>query len=231
MAGSTSEDVVTTSSDVTEDRDKRKEETDENGADSAGAGVDISQEIQVKHPLQHVWSLWYMESNRSRKWEDNLLEITSVETVEDFWSLYNHVKLLSEMKPGTDFNLFKKGVKPMWEDHFNKRGGKWVLTLDRHQRHTDFDRFWLDMLLCLIGEVFDHPDEVNGAVASIRGKGDKICVWTRSNQNKAAILDIGRNIRERLKLPNNMKIQYVHHNDASATANSKHGNINVIYEL
>lgn len=167
----------TTSSDVKEEREAKKEQENvENGGDSSStSSSELPQEVQVKHPLQHTWCLWYMESNRTRKWEDNLVEVTSVDTVEDFWSLYNHVKLLSEMKSGTDFNFFKKGIKPMWEDQYNKRGGKWMITLDKYQRHTEFDRLWLDMLLCLIGEVFEHPDEICGAVASIRGKGDKIC--------------------------------------------------------
>ncbi|XP_055701039.1 eukaryotic translation initiation factor 4E-1A [Phlebotomus papatasi] len=231
MAGSATEDTLTTSSDVKEERETKKEQENvENGGDSSStSSSELPQEVQMKHPLQHTWCLWYMENNRTRKWEDNLVEITSVDTVEDFWSLYNHVKLLSEMKSGTDFNLFKKGIKPMWEDQYNKRGGKWMITLDKYQRHTEFDRLWLDMLLCLIGEVFDHPDEICGAVASIRGKGDKICVWTRSSQNKAANLQIGQNIRDRMRLPPNMKIQYVLHNDTSA--NSKHGTPNAIYEL
>uniref|UniRef100_A0A1L8DRI4 eIF-4F 25 kDa subunit n=1 Tax=Nyssomyia neivai TaxID=330878 RepID=A0A1L8DRI4_9DIPT len=225
MAGSASDEVVTSSTEATEERETK--ETEENGGDSL-SGADL-QEIQMKHPLQHTWCLWYMENNRTKKWEDCLVEITSVDNVEDFWSVYNHVKLLSEMKSGTDFNLFKKGIKPMWEDHHNKRGGKWMLTLDKYQRHTEFDRLWLDMLLCLIGEVFDYPDEICGAVASIRGKGDKICIWTRSSQNKTANLAIGHNIRNSLKLPPNMKIQYILHNDTSA--NSKHGNVNAIYEV
>lgn len=39
----------------------------------------------MKHPLQHTWTLWYLECDRSKAWEDNLSEITSFNTVEDFW--------------------------------------------------------------------------------------------------------------------------------------------------
>lgn len=32
----------------------------------------------------------------------------------------------------------------MWEDSQNKRGGRWLITLAKQQRHTELDRFWLD---------------------------------------------------------------------------------------
>lgn len=32
----------------------------------------------------------------------------------------------------------------MWEDSRNKRGGRWLITLAKQQRHTELDRFWLE---------------------------------------------------------------------------------------
>jgi translation initiation factor 4E len=34
-------------------------------------------------------------------------------------------------KPGVEFQMFKEGVKPMWEDEFNKRGGKFSFKLKK----------------------------------------------------------------------------------------------------
>lgn len=61
------------------------------------------------------------------------------------FSLYNHIKPASELKPGTDYSLFKKGIMPMWEDAANKRGGRWLMSLDRKQRN-ELDRYWLDIV-------------------------------------------------------------------------------------
>lgn len=36
------------------------------------------------------------------------------------------------------------GIEPMWEDSQNKRGGRWLITLAKQQRHTELDRFWLE---------------------------------------------------------------------------------------
>ena len=43
----------------------------------------------------------------------------------------------------------------MWEDERNRRGGRWVINLNKSQRATSLDKIWLEVMLCLIGEAFD----------------------------------------------------------------------------
>lgn len=57
----------------------------------------IEPELLHKHPLQNVWQLWYYK-NISNVYEDNLFNITSIDTVEDFWGfvhffLYSHLSI------------------------------------------------------------------------------------------------------------------------------------------
>jgi len=177
--------------------------------------VDLPMDFSIKHPLQHCWSLWYFENDRSQTWEQNLKEIASFQTVEDFWSLYNHIKLASELRQGNDYSLFKKGIRPMWEDEANKRGGRWLISLEKKQRSNELDRYWLDVILCLIGEAFENSDEICGAVVNIRGKGDKIAIWTRDIQNTAANMEIGRKLKERLHIPPRTTIAYQSHRDSA----------------
>ncbi|KAL1491342.1 hypothetical protein ABEB36_011951 [Hypothenemus hampei] len=175
--------------------------------------VEAPMDYSIKHPLQHCWTLWYYENDRSQAYELNQREIASFQTVEDFWSLYNHIKPASELKHGTDYSLFKKGIQPMWEDEANRRGGRWLISLDRKQRSNDLDIYWLDIILCLIGEAFEHSSEVCGAVVNLRFKGDKIGVWTADATNGAAVLEIGRKLKERLRIPARTVIGYEVHKD------------------
>ncbi|KAF5282752.1 hypothetical protein FQR65_LT02749 [Abscondita terminalis] len=202
------------SSNLTETENNEKEEQ-----------IDIPIDYSVKHPLQNCWTLWYYENDRSNDWAQNLKEIASFQTVEDFWSLYNHIKLASELKQGCDYSLFKEGVKPMWEDNANKRGGRWLISLEKKQRNNDLDRFWLDIILCLIGEAFENSDEVCGATVNIRAKGDKIGLWTSDATNSTALLEIGRKLKDRLRIPQKVNIGYQAHKDTmdksgSATRNT-----------
>jgi translation initiation factor 4E len=97
----------------------------------------------VKHPLQHPWTLWYYEPDRTKSWEDNQNQVCTFNTVEDFWSLFTHIKQPSEVKIGSDYSLFKESIQPMWEDKANKNGGRWMITLSRNQR-PELDRYWID---------------------------------------------------------------------------------------
>ena len=63
----------------------------------------------------------------------------------------------------------------MWEDSANKQGGRWVITLNKSAK-ADLDKLWLVVLLCLIGEAFDHSGELCGAVVNIRAKNNKISI-------------------------------------------------------
>ncbi|KAF8413635.1 hypothetical protein HHK36_001627 [Tetracentron sinense] len=48
------------------------------------------------------------------------------------------------------------------------------------------DTCWLYTLLAMIGEQFDNGDEICGAVVNVRGKQEKVALWTRNASNEAA---------------------------------------------
>ncbi|CRL08365.1 CLUMA_CG021344, isoform A [Clunio marinus] len=181
----------------------------------------------VKHPLQHAWTLWYYEPDRTKTWEDNQNQVSTFNTVEDFWSLFTHIRQPSEVKIGSDYSLFKENIRPMWEDKANKNGGRWMISLNRNQR-PELDRYWIDTVLCLIGEAFENFDDVCGAVVNIRPKGDKIAVWTSNSNNKDALIEIGRKLKEGLNLPERFKIHYQTHNDAMVKNSST---VKSLYEI
>ncbi|KAH8384384.1 hypothetical protein KR200_002914 [Drosophila serrata] len=196
-------------------------------ATTAGGDEVVRTEHLFKHPLQNTWTLWYLENDRTKSWEDMQNEITSFDTVEDFWSLYNHIKPPSEIKLGSDYSLFKKGIRPMWEDAANKQGGRWVITLNKSSK-SDLDNLWLDVLLCLIGEAFDHSDQICGAVVNIRAKSNKISIWTANGNNEEAALEIGHKLRDALRLGRQNSLQYQLHKDTMVKQGS---NVKSIYTL
>uniref|UniRef100_A0A8D0KV88 Eukaryotic translation initiation factor 4E family member 1B n=1 Tax=Strix occidentalis caurina TaxID=311401 RepID=A0A8D0KV88_STROC len=151
------------------------------------------------------WALWFFKNDKSKMWQANLRLVTKFSTVEDFW-------------PGW---VLTDGIEPMWEDSQNKRGGRWLITLAKQQRHTELDRFWLETLLCLIGEMFDeYSNEVCGAVINIRAKGDKIAIWTREAENREGVTHIGRVYKEHLGLSQKVAIGYQAHADTATKSGS-----------
>lgn len=172
----------------------------------------INEQREPHHPLNSRWTLWYLENDRTKTWEDMLHEVTSFDTVENFWSLVNHIKPPSEIKMGSDYCLFKKGIRPMWEDEANVHGGRWVISLNKNTK-SDLDNFWLDTMLCLIGESCEYSHELCGAVVNIRAKSNKISIWTADGNNEAAALEIGRKLREGLRMESAYVLQYQLHKD------------------
>uniref|UniRef100_A0A671FLZ0 Eukaryotic translation initiation factor 4E family member 1c n=1 Tax=Rhinolophus ferrumequinum TaxID=59479 RepID=A0A671FLZ0_RHIFE len=171
----------------------------------------------IKHPLQDRWVLWFFKNDKSKTWQANLRLITEFDTVEDFWALYSHIQLSSNLMPGCDCSLFffffKDFIGEGEQDFIGEQcvlPGRWLITLNKQQRRSDLDRFWLETLLCLIGESFDeYSDDVCGAVVNIRTKGDKI-----------KLLHIGKVYQERLGLPPKIVIGYQSHADTATKSGS-----------
>lgn len=46
----------------------------------------VNPELQIKHPLQHRWALWYFKSDRTKDWAENLKIVAKFQYVEDFWA-------------------------------------------------------------------------------------------------------------------------------------------------
>ena len=54
--------------------------------------------------------------------------------------IFNNIAKTSEIPLKSDYALFKKGVRPEWEDAANKEGGKWSY---QFKRNAGIDELWL----------------------------------------------------------------------------------------
>jgi len=168
----------------------------------------------IQHPLLHSWTLWYdaqlSAGKRPSQWGDQIKKVYEVATVEDFWRLYNNISLPSQLQIGCSYNLFKAGIEPKWEDAANAKGGKWTIIIQKTKGLLD--RLWLWMLLGCIGEMLgDDEDQLCGAVVNIRKGQDKLCIWTKDEQNKDAIMKIGLAMKKVLELPDQFPVGYTGH--------------------
>lgn len=85
-------------------------------------------------------------------------------TVEQWWGLYCRLVRPSALKPYRELHLFKNGIKAMWEDPNNAKGGKWVIRL----RKNKIDRAWENVCMAMLGEQFLVGPEICGVVLSTR---------------------------------------------------------------
>ncbi|KAH0559602.1 hypothetical protein GP486_003886, partial [Trichoglossum hirsutum] len=165
-----------------------------------------------EHPLKHTWVVWYRPpTSKYSDYEKSTLPLVSFSSVESFWTVYSHLKRPSSLPSVSDYHIFKKGVRPVWEDKENRKGGKWIVRLKKGV----VDRYWEDLLMAIVGDQFaEAGEEVCGAVLSVRSGEDVLSVWTR--------IDGGRNIKIRetvkrlLAFPPDTNIMWKSHDDSIA---------------
>ena len=147
------------------------------------------------------------------KYENNLTEVGTFHSIETFWAVFNNVLSPSALLLNANLHLFKKGIKPMWEDAANQNGGKWTISLGKSD--PKLDKFWRELLLGLTGGVLDKPgeDEFVGIVASRRKNGDRVAVWNRRKENDI-VMDLGRRLRKHLGADPTVPFEYQHHQDS-----------------
>lgn len=173
--------------------EKREKEV---GKDTSGAGMKTKvssssltsrSSITPEHPLKSTWIVWYRPpTSKYSDYEKSTIPLAYFSTVEAFWAVYTHLKRPSILPSVSDYHIFRKGIRPVWEDEENKRGGKWIVRLKKGVA----DRYWEDLLLAIVGDQFaEAGEEVCGAVLSVRSGEDVMSVWTR--------IDGGRNIKIR----------------------------------
>ncbi|OQR92393.1 eukaryotic initiation factor 4E [Achlya hypogyna] len=180
--------------------------------------------------LQNAYCFWYMKKNTGGKaalddqesYEKSIKELGEFKTVQGFWRLYDHLIRPNDLPNTTDYHLFKAGIKPMWEDAANRRGGKWMIRI----RKGISSRYWEDLVLAIIGEQFDVGNEICGAVMSIRYNEDIISLWNRNADNNEACYRIRDTMRKLLNLPQFVVLEYKRH-DTSLNDNSSFRNTTV----
>ncbi|KAJ4809950.1 eukaryotic translation initiation factor 4E [Rhynchospora pubera] len=168
------------------------EEGEIEGGDSASVGAGLEPAL---HPLEHSWTLWFdnpSAKSKSAAWGSSIRPIYTFSTVEDFWGLYNNINNPSKLAVGADLHCFKNKIEPKWEDPVCANGGKWTINCSRLKS----DQLWLYTLLAMIGEQFEYGDEICGAVLSVRGKQERVAIWTKNASNEAAQISIGRQWKE-----------------------------------
>ena len=115
----------------------------------------------------------------------------------------------------SDYHFFKEGIRPVWEDDENRRGGKWIMRLKKGVA----DRYWEDLILAMIGDQFaEASEEVCGAIVSVRSGEDVFSIWTKNDGGRN--IKIRETIKRILALPNDTNLQWRSHDESITQRNA-----------
>jgi translation initiation factor 4E len=130
--------------------------------------------------------------------------------------MYNNTYQTSEVISNTDYLMFKKHIKPEWEDPANRSGGKWVITLPIEDDYEEeILNAWCNLLLHMIGGHFTRQDMeiVNGVIYSIRDKHQRMSIWCNtspktSKDSHDTLMNIGQLFKKIVNLPEKYQVSY-----------------------
>lgn len=127
-------------------------------------------------------------------------KLCEIATIEDFWRAFNNIPKPSMIffdgrtrkrfkdRAVESFSLFKKNIKPEWEDPMNRTGAEWFCrkTFPPQQ----LDEFWQNLVLGMIGETIDPADEICGARVVDKSTGTRqmyrLELWFKRKEQSVA---------------------------------------------
>ena len=139
--------------------------------------------------------------------------LATFECVEDFWAVYQHLKRPESVETKTCYHLFQEGIKPMWEDKSNQKGGRWHIWLPKGYSN----RLWEDLLLAVIGDQFKYGSDVCGVEVRTKVRGDTISIWHRNADNEDEKEQIRKDFLSAINAPEGINVEY--ENFAESIAN------------
>lgn len=180
--------------------------------------LDNTADFSVIHPLNYEWTLWYTKPPvvGNEAWSDLLKQLVTVGSVEEFWGAFNSVPKISELPQKSDFGIFRKNVRPEWEDPVNAKGGKWIYQLrPTHIAGREVDEKCLNVILQLVGGTLDNEDPedsvVTGLFVLIRNYGTKVTLWVKEGHESHRVTAVAKRFKEALGLKGTQTIEFQQH--------------------
>ncbi len=155
----------------------------------------------------------------------------------------NNITPTSELPIKADYHLFKKGVRPEWEDPQNKHGGKWAYT-SKERKGVPIDDLWLHVMLAAIGKTLEDENdgEVMGVVVNVRKTFYRVGLWTRTvgkkipgggdgdtaggkgrteDKGKEVLTRIGMKFKEIMALKESEQVDFTGHTDSAHSGSTR----------
>ena len=162
--------------------------------------------MSTEKKLENKFVFWYHIINNSidQDYKAQIKKLASFDTLENFWAIFQYLKKPDDIKQPIEFQLFKKGIAPMWEDEKNKNGGRIALKLRKEYSNL----VWEELVFAFIGGYLakEIKDEINGLVINCKKDFNTLQIWTKTF-NEEVISGIEKNIREILCIPKEVVLE------------------------
>ena len=139
----------------------------------------------------------------SSEYNKNIIMIGETSSIENFWTIFQHLKSPKYLIPNISYHIFKKGIKPLWEDKNNKNGGKFSIEYKKEYSWLPFE----EILFGLLTKKIPFYDEINGFILVSKKLKHSIQIWVKFMKEEKRNL-FEAQIREYLQIPSKIFIDY-----------------------
>ena len=136
---------------------------------------EMSDGSDIKLPNKYV--LWSHETNTTDWNMESYTKLCSIETVSDFWEVFNHFHKLDTKT--THYFLMKNNIDPIWEHPDNRNGGTCSLRIDIMNALD----LWEDVCSRIVCEkLTNDTKDINGISYNPKNNWAMIKIWNRDNK-------------------------------------------------
>lgn len=132
--------------------------------------------------LSYKWNVWYHHEKDNWKLS-GYKKIYQIQTIKDFWSLYNNWDKLGGVTY-KHFFLMRDDVTPVWEDSKNINGGCWSFKV----AEENADELWEDLSTYLVTDILCPAcqDEVLGLSICLKKNNNTVVkIWNQNSKNNS----------------------------------------------
>lgn len=140
----------------------------------------VAPKYKMESPkFPHPWTLWYHHPDDSDWSQSSYMQVGTVSTPSEFWSLVDGIS--RDAWENGMFFFMKKGVRPLWDVPENERGGAWSKKVDASETYTIF----IDaMVYCVTDRLMQQRKEtLQGITVSPKGAFHIIKIWNTDSRN------------------------------------------------
>jgi len=183
------------------------------------------------HKLETPWTFWVSEHRQGvrgkvpnkQDYLRDVAKLCTVETVEEFWSVWRDSAKPDDLRIGTNVYLFRVGIKPMWEELPN--GATWSIKMQRDPLMKEHLKYaWENAFLLCIGESLETT-HLAGCSMTCKPTHYVISIWFDATPSSEEQISILENLKNSLRLPVDTILEFKENSsaliDGSSSANAK----------
>lgn len=172
------------------------------------------------------WSRLGVENNKmklmnEKEYNNELNPISDFSSVEEFWEIFKFLVRPDVAKIGIEVSVFKKGIKPMWEDPANRLGGKLSFKVKKEESST----IWNELVFRFITNDYPHFDlqDVAGVLYAVKRDYIVLQIWVQNFQASFTNILIS-SITSLFNIPETVELELKSFNSKSTTPMSSNSN-------